>query len=685
MTTDRSSHSHSHADHAATAGAEPAPSAAFVTGATGLVGRWLVPALTRRGRRVIALVRDADRRRADFLAWVADHGGDPAAVSVVAGDLSQPELGLAPDDRARALTARDIYHLGALMAFGADRDQSRAANVAATRAVLDLATEAPGLRRLVHLSGFRLVGGHQHRHHGIDPDGPYRAADYDRLYRRLGAYEASKMEADHLVRDRAAARAIPLTVINPGGVIGDSRTGETVQSIGFAALVEMLYRGKMPAVPGGRHTWLPLITVDFLADFLARVPEAPDAAGQDYALLDDRTPALAELLGLVARHLGVHAPRRRIPLALARRLQPSRREELGFLTDQRYDTAPTQRMAHHLGLTLPDIVTSALRSAEHVVASRFLSAPREPGASVTLAGGAATFVRRRGLASDPGAAPRFVLLHGLPLDADSWRAVEEHLPGPSLAPDLAGLGRSAPSAAAPGEWLASLLAGELAGGAAPPPIVVGHSLGTWFAVDYAARHPDRVGGLVLVSPYFLQAPPPAIVRRRAGAALAARLIRRRHLESLLTGDPRGTSPLLDGPLTWLDRPGARARFGRALAAGHQQRDRLRATLARVAATVPTVLVVGERDPLVGGASAANLPVRIIDVAASGHYPQLDRPDLVAGAAAELAAAAAATRAAADPAHRSDDTISDAYRLPSETTMTGKETSSTSGTASQIRP
>ena len=658
------------------------------------MGRWLVPALTRRGRRVIALVRDADRRRADFLAWVASHDGDPAAVEVVSGDLAQPGLGLSPPDRARALAARDIYHLGALMAFGADRDRSRAANVAATRAVLDLAADAPGLRRLVHLSGFRLIGGHQHRHHGIDPDGPYRAADYDRLYRRLGAYEASKMEADHLVRDGAAARGIPLTIINPGGVIGDSRTGETVQSIGFAALVEMLYRGKMPAVPGGRHTWLPLITVDFLADFLARVPEAPAAAGRDYALLDDRTPPLADLLGLIAQHLGAHAPRRRIPLALARRLQPSRSEELGFLTDQRYDTAPTQRMAHQLGLTLPDVVAAALGSAEHVVATRFLAAPRESGAALTRAGGAATFVRRRDrapgageaapAAAGPGPAPAFVLLHGLPLDADSWRAVEQHLPGASLAPDLAGLGRSAPSAAAPGEWLASLLTGELLDPAVPP-IVVGHSLGTWYAVDYAARHPDRVGGLVLVSPYFLQAPPPAIVRRRAGAALAARLIRRRHLESLLTGDPRGRSAVLDGPITWLDRPGARGRFGRALALAHHQRAGLRERLAQVAATTPTVLVVGERDPLVAGAT--ELPLRIIEVAASGHNPQLDRPDLVARAAAELATAAATTRAAApaDPVHKIDETISDAYRLPSEITMTGKHTSSTSGTASHTRP
>ena len=102
---------------------------------------------------------------------------------------------------------------------------------------------------------------------------------YTPLYRRLGGYEASKMETDHLVRMRRDARASRSRASIPARVIGDSRTGETTQFFGFAPIVEALWRGKMPAVPGGEAHWLPLVTVDFLAAFIARIPMSTRACG----------------------------------------------------------------------------------------------------------------------------------------------------------------------------------------------------------------------------------------------------------------------------------------------------------------------------------------------------------------------------------------------------------------------
>src|SRR5690349_16667705 len=64
----------------------------FLTGATGLIGRWLVPLLTRAGHEVLALVRDGDARRTDVLADIATRGGDPSRVAVLPGDLAQNGL-----------------------------------------------------------------------------------------------------------------------------------------------------------------------------------------------------------------------------------------------------------------------------------------------------------------------------------------------------------------------------------------------------------------------------------------------------------------------------------------------------------------------------------------------------------------------------------------------------------------
>ncbi|MBA3817327.1 MAG: alpha/beta fold hydrolase [Deltaproteobacteria bacterium] len=603
---------------------------AFVTGATGLIGRWLVPELTRRGSEVTLVIRRADARRAEYLAWVASHGGIAELVTLVEGDLASPGLGLSDADRARARTATDFFHAGALMQFAMSEEVARRANVDGTQALVELALEAPNLRRFVLIGGFKIGDDASFHEVGIDPDAPYVAAAYAPLYRSLGAYEASKMEADHLVRDAARTRDLPITRIHPGGVIGDARTGETTQFVGFAPLVEQLWFGKLPAVPGGARHWLPLISVDFLAAFTARVPELPETRGASYSLLDDQTPMLADVVAIAATRIGVRAPTRRIPIGLVQFLMPSRAEELSFISDRRFDVQPTVALARKLGLAWPDLVTAIERNVDFLIATRFGKQAAPSHARLARVGGAQTFLT--GTMSDPDR----VLLHGLPLDADSWDAVDSLLAGSSLRADLPGLGRSAAARSTPREWMTSLLAPITR-----PPVIVAHSLGTLYALELAAAQPERVAALVLISPFFLQGAPPAIMRWAPSARAAGRMVRRRHLEALVAGSPRATTPVLDGPASHLRRPGAGARFGEALAIAHRSRGELQAMLAAVNARIPVLIIHGETDPLVVAAGGA----RVVELAGTGHFPQLDQPERVAQLIRELTVPAAVALAA----------------------------------------
>lgn len=608
---------------------------ALVTGATGLIGRWLVPELTRLGRDVVVIVRRAAERRAEYLAWVAAHGGIAAKVTLVDGDLASDGLGLDDDGRRLAATTRDVFHAGALMQFGLSEEVARRANVEGTRTLVELALASPHLRRFVHISGFKVGDDRAFAALGLDPEAPFDPSWYDRLYARLGGYEASKMEADHLVRDLARTRDLPLARIHPGAVIGDARTGETTQFFGFAPIVEQIYRGKMPAVPGGTQHWLPLVTVDFVAALMARLPELEETRGGSYTVLDDASPQLLELVARVAERVGMRAPRRRVPVGLAKLLLRTRvvpggaeqAEGLAFLADRRYDTSSTRRLGHALGLAWPELGAAIDRSVDYLLATRFGARPAAVGAHVAKVAGAATYVVGDRVAADT------VLLHGLPLDADSWDAVADRVGGRQLRADLPGLGRSASAGATPREWMESLLAG-----ASARLLLVGHSLGTRYALELAAAHPERVAGLVLISPFFLQAPPPAIMRTRPTACLAARGMRRSHLEALVAGDKRARSAVLDGPASDLARPGAKSRFGLHLADAHAHRGRLQELLA--ATRVPVVIVVGERDPLVEPTDH-----RVVVVSGTGHFPQLDRSvevaDVIAGLRASLVTCAAA--------------------------------------------
>jgi pimeloyl-ACP methyl ester carboxylesterase/nucleoside-diphosphate-sugar epimerase len=578
---------------------------AFVTGGTGLLGRWVVNALAARGRNVGVLVRGSKERGADLVAWLGARGADVSRVALLEGELTRDGLGLSALDARSLAHVRDVFHTGGAMRFDMPRAEAFAVNVDGTKRVLDVAARSDALERVVVIGGFRL---------GHGAPGAKR-----------GAYEASKIAAEELAIETAGRRGFRLSRVQPGSIIGDSRTGETTQLFGFAELVRDLWLGRVPALPGGSRHWMPLVTVDHLARFVAQLPEIdPLLADGEHVVLDDRTPNLEELLERLARHMGVAAVRRHVPkgaLQLFLRAGGSKlvgapAESLDFLAADRYDVAHAKQAARAMSLDEPEIVSSALRTAEFLLSVAFDPRPRrEPPqmdrrARMEQVAGARTFVR--GSASSPT-----VMLHGLPLDADVWDDLAAKIGADdALRPDLPGLGRSAGEGSAPVDFMRSLLADGA------PRTIIAHSLGTRFAVEYAAAHPDRVRALVLIAPYFAQRPPPAPLRSRAVASLALSLA---PVSKVLP--PRG---LDDGARARLGlaltRKGARARVGRALAAAHGVRASLVEMVARVRdAGVPVLVIVGAEDPLV--VDLQGVAVRVID--GTGHFPQLDVPDRVA--------------------------------------------------------
>ncbi|MGW4249272.1 alpha/beta fold hydrolase, partial [Nocardia sp. NPDC004722] len=176
------------------------------------------------------------------------------------------------------------------------------------------------------------------------------------------------------------------------------------------------------------------------------------------------------------------------------------------------------------------------------------------------------------------------------------------------------LGRSAASRRPTEAWLADLL-GEVR----TRPVLVAHSLACAPALRYAIDHPDRVGGLVLLAPAFLQAPGSMATRSPAAAWMLRRMSAAR-LAATLGVDP---GPEIDSAAADLHRPGVARRVVAALRAVHAERASARALLDRV--SVPVEIVVGAADPLV---VPVEHPVTVIPGA--GHYPQLTHPDLLAG-------------------------------------------------------
>lgn len=354
-----------------------------VTGATGQIGRWVVAALLRRGHGVVVALRDPAGQGPALRHWLGMQGVDTEGLSAVALDLDR--LAEAHTDtpphtaRPAALDPRwaacdTVMHLAARFGWGLTAEAARRTNVRAALALLQAFTALGRGHQFIHLSGY-MVHNHAHlRRLGLTPEPP---ADWGPVYRQVGAYEASKLEAHQLLTRWARAQGAPLTVVHPATVAGHSGCGEIAPGSPLAALGRQLRAGRLPLVPGSADHVLPLVAVDLLADLLVSLVGQDAARGLDLLALDPATPALVDVLGQMATALGRRPPRHHLPLpwldALLRlpgaeRWLETSRESLAFIGTQRYDTSTTDAWMHTHGLSHPPLAQVLTQTARFLAA-----------------------------------------------------------------------------------------------------------------------------------------------------------------------------------------------------------------------------------------------------------------------------------------------------------------------------
>ncbi|MCI0156492.1 alpha/beta fold hydrolase [Leifsonia shinshuensis] len=579
---------------------------ALVFGASGLVGRHLVLTLAAAGAKVTAAVRNAESG-ARVERWVEEHGLSRRIGTTIV-DFDAPEI-LAGGPAAFA-SITEIHNCAGSYRFGMTAHEARGANVGIVEKLIDFAAGLPRLQRVVHVSGYR-VGGQ-------DPTSvPWSADQRAAIYDELGAYEASKVESDAIFQARALARGVPWTIVNPSSVIGDSTTGESDQLIGLATTIEQVWDGTAAALPGGGSTFLPVVTVDYLAAFMAAAAVDPASAGVAYWVLDDDTPPLADLLTHVGRHLGAKVPWLRIPVGVIKRL-PQRitkadPETLGFMSADRYPTQSAIDFADRHGIRMPEVRESLERWADHLAAHRF-RADLKGDRRFVDAGGVRTF--------QLGAtASNRLILPGLPLNADTWAEVASGIDARAV--DLPGLGLSGGTGIHDWQrWLPAVLGEE-------PADLFGHSIGAAAAVIAADRFPAQVRSLTLISPFFLQSPTGASTRLRPLISTYLRHTDPARLSRTLTGSEASAVALASSVSDLKRSTATRVAEHLARAGSRRWRAELREALGRFRG--PVRIITGSEDPLAPSATELleSLPdVELISIPGAGHHPQLTHDDVL---------------------------------------------------------
>jgi thioester reductase-like protein len=289
--------------------------AVLLTGATGFVGKEILSRFLERGDRLVyALVRaDNDHAAAERL---------PAhdRLAAVAGDIEQPGLGLARETAERLREeVTTVVHCAASVSFDLPLDESRRVNVDGTRHVLELARSCTRLERFSYVSTAYVAG---------EPPGVFREDQLDVGQRFRNPYERSKFEAELMLRREGAG--LPLQILRPSIVVGDSSTGRTSSFNVLYGPLKAYARGAVPAIPARRDAPVDVVPVDYVADRVHELATGgPD--GTFHLVAGRNATTVGRLLELSSAELGRAEPTVLPPRLYRRWVHPWLRRKYGGL------------------------------------------------------------------------------------------------------------------------------------------------------------------------------------------------------------------------------------------------------------------------------------------------------------------------------------------------------------------
>jgi len=172
----------------------------FLTGGSGFVGSYTVPALLDRGHDVALLVRNPEKAR-DVLGR---RGVDWSQVDMVEGDM----IDAAAVEKAASACGATIHAAAAIGITGGGDSSVLDLNTTGARNVVGAARRA-GHDPIIHVSSVAIF---------VPPHGPTIGADSPLAHPRTD-YGQSKVETEKELR-ALQDDGVPITIVYPGGVIG---------------------------------------------------------------------------------------------------------------------------------------------------------------------------------------------------------------------------------------------------------------------------------------------------------------------------------------------------------------------------------------------------------------------------------------------------------------------------------
>jgi thioester reductase-like protein len=334
------------------------------TGATGLLGGYLLCDLLKCNARLAVVVRDsrmelATSRIESILArWERILGYALPRPVVLPGDITQAHLGL-EDSKIQWIAEHcsGVLHNAASLSFEATTDgEPYRSNITGTEHVLELCRRA-GIRQFFHVSTAYVCGLRQ----GVIREGELAVGQEP-----ANPYEATKIQSETLVRN--AEFLDRPTVFRPAIIVGDSISGYTTTYHGFYAPLKSFHalsgyvQERVPPqelmhslgfTGAERKNFVP---VDWISAVMTHVIRTPEHHHQTYHLTPDAPISVTEVMESMTRSLTKYTTVKSVPpvqaeislngLAQFQELLSAYRSY--WRDDPLFDKTNTNRVAAHL-------------------------------------------------------------------------------------------------------------------------------------------------------------------------------------------------------------------------------------------------------------------------------------------------------------------------------------------------
>lgn len=282
----------------------------FLTGATGFIGKRLLPKLAEENE-VVILVREPSIEKAKD--WI--NKKRLKNIKIVAGDLEKERLGISDTDVDEIFNNLDyIFHLAAFYDPSLSSRRVFEISLEGTKRLVLLAQRVKNLKAFVHVSTAYCVGLRE----GVILE--------DRLIKPKGfrnAYEEAKFKTEIFLKKK---ENFPLVVIRPTVVVGESKTGEFDKGVksGVYLLIKAIDRGLFFFYPGNCQGIIAAVPVDWVAETVAKIGLDKRSLGKTFHLVDSDPMTTKRFINQVAELLAKRKPVLVIPKALLK-LVPLRR------------------------------------------------------------------------------------------------------------------------------------------------------------------------------------------------------------------------------------------------------------------------------------------------------------------------------------------------------------------------